>query len=448
MRYSVLMLAAWLALQALPPARAAEVPAKDRIVIVMSIDGLPGYSLDDPRLPAPTLRRLAQEGAVAKGMRPVNPTVTWPNHTAMVTGVRPEKHQVLFNGLLVRPGAHEPVKVEPWRNKTEMVRAPTVYDLAHRAGLTTAQVDWVAIYHAPTITWEFAEIPDPKGPIEQEMIAAGLIQPEEVASFHRSSPVWRDEYWAKAAGFLVEKHKPNLLLYHLLNLDSMHHQYGPKSPAGYTGIAYADDRVKELLGTLRSAGVLDRTTLLIVSDHGFKNVRHQIRANVLLREQGLVRRENGKIACDAWVVPEGGTALVYVTDPAKKQELLPRLRQMFSEVAGVDRVLGPADFPALGLPLPEKSDQAPDLVLAAKDTYAFAGGDEGKLAEDIAQGGTHGYLNSDPEMQEVFVAWGYGVRPGARLGVIDNIDVAPTVAKLLGLSMTGVDGKVLSQALR
>ncbi|HWB97831.1 MAG TPA: alkaline phosphatase family protein, partial [Bryobacteraceae bacterium] len=255
-------------------------------------------------------------------------------------------------------------------------------------------------------------------------------------------------YWAKAAGFLIEKHKPNLLLYHLLNLDATHHRYGPKTPAGYTGIAYADDRIKELLDSLRKVGVLDRTTLLIVSDHGFKNVRHQIRANVLLREQGLVRREGGKLTCDAWVVPEGGSALVYVTDPSKKRELAPRLRQLFSGVKGVSRVLGPKEFPALGLPLPEKSDQAPDLVLAAAEGYTFAGGEEGSAAQDIAEGGSHGYLNSDPDMQEVFVAWGYGIRKGARLDLFDNIDVAPTVARLLGVSMSGIDGQVLSRALQ
>ena len=87
---------------------------------------------------------LAARGAVAKGMRSVNPTVTWPNHTSIVTGVTPAKHGVLFNGMLIRdPGV--PPRVEPWRDKKEMVRAPTLYDVAHEAGMTTAQVDCVAI---------------------------------------------------------------------------------------------------------------------------------------------------------------------------------------------------------------------------------------------------------------------------------------------------------------
>src|SRR5271170_7411703 len=126
-------------------------PQKRRVVVVISLDGFPAYALDDPRLPIPTLRKLAREGAVAASMQPINPTVTWPNHTAMVTGVNAAGHHVLFNGLLVESGPNHLPKIEPWRAKEEMVHGRTVYDLAHDAGMTTAQVDWVAIYEAKTI---------------------------------------------------------------------------------------------------------------------------------------------------------------------------------------------------------------------------------------------------------------------------------------------------------
>ena len=116
-----------------------------RHVVLISLDGFPSWALDDPYLPVPTLRRLAARGAVARGMRPVNPTVTWPNHTTLITGVTPAKHGVLFNGLLKRdPGV--PPRVEPWLPRDEMVRVKTLYDVAHARGMTTAQVDWVAIH--------------------------------------------------------------------------------------------------------------------------------------------------------------------------------------------------------------------------------------------------------------------------------------------------------------
>src|ERR1043166_6877087 len=119
---------------------------KDRTVVVISLDGFPAYALDDPKLPIPTLRELAKNGVVAASMKPVNPTVTWPNHTAIVTGVPPAEHQVLFNGLLTRSENDAKPTIEPWIEKDHLVHAPTIYDVAYAAGLTTAQVDWVAIY--------------------------------------------------------------------------------------------------------------------------------------------------------------------------------------------------------------------------------------------------------------------------------------------------------------
>ena len=85
----------WVAVMLLGMTSAANAQAaRDRHVVVISIDGFPAFSWNDPLLAVPTLRRLAREGAHAEAMMPVNPTVTWPNHTSMVTGVRPERHTV------------------------------------------------------------------------------------------------------------------------------------------------------------------------------------------------------------------------------------------------------------------------------------------------------------------------------------------------------------------
>src|ERR1041385_8133356 len=119
----------------------AQPPTPRRTVIVISLDGFPGFALDDPGLPVPTLRQLAARGAMARRMTAVNPTVTWPNQPAMVTGVDASRHGLLVNGTLVRTGAWPPVRVDPWIPKEKMVHVPTVYDAAHAAVLTTAQGD-------------------------------------------------------------------------------------------------------------------------------------------------------------------------------------------------------------------------------------------------------------------------------------------------------------------
>ena len=392
-------------------------------VVVISIDGFPAYALDNDKLPIPTLRRLMKEGAWAKRMTIVNPAVTWPNHTTLVTGVDARKHGVLFNGFLMRDAV--PPKVEPWVDKEKWVRARTVYDAAFEAGLTTAQVDWVAIYNAKTITWQFPEEPNPDGQIEREMVERGVLSRQDVTDFiKKTNAAWRDEMWTEAAAHIIREHRPNLLLFHLLNLDSVHHEYGPGNAASFAAIAYADSRVQQILDAIEAAGLKERTTVIVVSDHGFKSVKHVIRPNEVLLLAGL--------GGAATIIPEGGTAMVYRA--GDRSLTVAALK----DVEGIDRVVEPKDYAALGLPTPAENSQAPDLLLVAKDGYAFSGGNTA---------GQHGYLNTDPDMDAIFIAWGYRIKPGARADRIRNVDVAPTIAALLGLELTAIDGRTLAEFL-
>jgi predicted AlkP superfamily pyrophosphatase or phosphodiesterase len=269
-------------------------PGGSRHVVLISLDGFPGWALDDPYLPVPTLRKLAANGAVAKAMRPVNPTVTWPNHTSLVTGVTPARHRVLYNGLLVRdPGV--PPRIEPWRPRHEMVHAPTLYDVAHARGMTTAQVDWVAIQAAPTITWEFPERPSPDGRVAQELVKQGVLTQAELESFATRNIVWRDRIWTEAAVHILETHRPNLMLFHLLSLDSMQHRHGPRTLAATATMALLDTQVAQVVAAVERAGLLPRTTFFVVSDHGFKFVKRQIRLNVAFARAGLLTLQDGKI---------------------------------------------------------------------------------------------------------------------------------------------------------
>jgi predicted AlkP superfamily pyrophosphatase or phosphodiesterase len=421
---------------------------KDRMVVLISLDGFPAYALHDPRLPIPTIRKLAREGASATSMQPINPTVTWPNHTALVTGVDASEHGVLFNGLLVRtPGGAQP-SVEPWRDKEILVHAPTVYDVAYRAGLTTAQVDWVAIYGAKTITWKFAELPDPDGPVEQTMIADGTVTADQLRKFEDSSQAWQDEIWTDAAIRILKQHKPNLFLFHLLTGDDTNHEYGPMSHASFTAMGLLDSFVKRIVDTLQECGLMRRATVIVVSDHGFRQIKHKLHPNVLLRENGLITGDLQHTHGDAWVASTGGTAMVYISNPSKKAELIPKLRVILANREGIDRVYGPDSFVELGLPLASASDQGPDLVLSALPDYSFGNEAEGNYVTGIDEGGTHGYLNTDPKMQAIFVAWGAGIASGVRLGKISNLDVAPTIAAILGIEMKTAKGHALKEILK
>ena len=391
----------------------------------------------------PNIRRLIQEGAVAESMIGVNPTVTWPNHTSMVTGVTPAKHTVLFNGAPVRGGEGEPVRVEPHVPKDQLVAGSTVYDAAAAAGLTTAEVDWVAIEKAPSVTWRFAEWPSVDGQIEREMIEAGMVAENDIRTFTKRQIAWRDEIWTRAGEHIITRHKPNLLLFHLLTTDSVQHQYGPGTLAAHTALALADTRVGRIVEATKRAGIYDRTTFLIVSDHGFKTVKRLIRPNALLRQLGLGDR--------AWVVPEGGTAMVYVTRTAERAATAQQLRESLSKLEGVSRILTPDEFASAGLPPPGPNSRMADLLIAAADGYSFHAASEGEPVVSVPVGsspGSHGYLNSDPDMGAIFVASGAGIKRGAQLGTIRNLDVAPTIAQLLRLSFTGAEGQPLTAILQ
>ena len=418
-------------------------------VVVISLDGFPGWALDDPYLPVPTLRRLAAAGAAARTMRPVNPTVTWPNHTSMVTGVTPAGHGLLYNGLLIRE-AGVPPRVEPWRDRNDMVRAPTVYDAVHERGLTTAQVNWVAIQNAPTITWEFPERPSPDGQVAREMVAAGLISQVGLETFHTRNIVWKDHIWTAAATHILRQHRPNLLLFHLLNLDSTHHRYGPRSPAGTSAMALLDAQVASVIRTLEETGTSDRTTVIVVSDHGFKAVKRHIRPNAAFQKAGLLALDGDKMSeAQVYSVPEGGSAIVHVTVPDASGALLARAREALKGIEGIESIVEPAEFAAYGVPQPTEGGQMGALLLTARDGYAFTAtaGDDLVVDAPAASLGSHGYVASDPDMGALFLAWGRGIKPGVTLDAVDTTDLAPTIARLLGVSFPEVQGRVLTEIL-
>lgn len=434
------------------PLRAAHA---DRHVVVISLDGFPAYLFREPDLPIPNLRRLAAEGAVADAMTVTNPASTWSSHTSAITGLPPRRHGVFFNGQVVLKGPGRMPEIEQWADKDGFVLVPTLYDVAHAAGLTTAESDWVAVTRAPTITWSFPEIPSVDGPVEKEMMAAGLLTAEQIGWMQhrpgRKSIVWHDQVWTDAACFIFERHRPNLLLYHPLTTDSVHHNYGPGSEAGYAALAYADRLVGQVVAAVEKAGRRDRTTFIVMTDHGFKKVTHAIHANVALARAGFGRPVGPALAdCQAAVLSLGGTAFVYVTDPARKAELVPQLKTLLAGVEGVARVYDGAEAPSLGLPGPGENPRMGDLILAARDGYFFhnSAAAEEVVMPAVDYGGTHGYLASDPDLDGIFIASGAHIRPGVRLARMRNLDLAPTVARILGLELPEAEGRVLEEILR
>lgn len=428
-------------------------------VIVVSLDGLAAYLVDDTKASLPTIRKMVSEGCIVEGgMKVSNPSVTWPNHTTMITGVRPEKHGVLANGVLVRGGPGVPVRVDPKRDRVDLIRGTTVVDIAHAAGLRTGEINWPCTRASTSFDDSFPDVPDslshttPR--FRTTLVTNGILSDETDKTFANKSGAGRDWVWTEAACHLIREHKPNLLLVHLLNVDSTHHALGPQTPAGYTANAYADACLASMVEATKQAGIADKTTFFVVSDHGFITTPKAIKPNIVLRQDGLLTSTDGKISeARAHVYPEGGIGLVYSTNPGESKELMARVRTLLQDREGVEDVVLQHRFAELGLPLPREYDQAPDAVLVAKEGYAVSASIEG---DDFVETnidaktslGSHGFVSTNPKMNGLCVIWGHRIRRGIKISNIENTSIAPTIAELLHLGEFQSDGRVLRDALQ
>lgn len=427
-------------------------------MVLISVDGLAHYYFDDPKAEMPTIRQLAAEGARAEKMKCSMPTVTWPNHTTLVTGVHPAKHGVIGNNYFDRTkGEPVPLIPDPLFNKEEIVKTPTIYDVAKAGGLKTAAIIWPASRGAKTLDWT---VPDVfSNALFQGHASAGLIeefkaagipadQQEEFCKTGKGED--RDRMYVQMFNHVVRKHRPNVALLHLVEVDHVEHAKGPQTPEAYAAVKFADDRVREVWDELMKS-FPGKATLIVASDHGFFSYQQQIQPNVLLRNEGLLTAEGTKITGGkVRALGQGGAAFIYVLDPANREATVEKLAAKFKDVEGVELVIGPKDFPKYGLADPQKNPQMADLVLSAKEGYSFSDSLAGNLVvtpkSDVVKG-THGYDPNQPRLHGTFVAWGAGIKAGAKAGTMNNTDVAPTMAELLGVKIPDADGRVLDSIL-
>jgi predicted AlkP superfamily pyrophosphatase or phosphodiesterase len=427
-------------------------------VVIISMDGLPAFYLNDPKADLPTLRQLAKEGAFAERMEASLPTMTWPNHTTLITGVTPAKHGVIGNRYWNRETQKNIQLIpDPFYNKDEIVKASTLYDIAHETGLKTAAICWPASRGANTLDWTFPDVQ--KDELFQkyatpsflaECKAAGIpVDKQETWSRQPDGGELRDKMYTQMVINALTNHHPNLVLLHLVEIDHKEHAHGPRSPEAYNAAHFDDARVNEILQTLKTH-FGGSATLIVVSDHGFATTRQQILPNVKLRQAGLFK--SGAKGNDRRVfsVDQGGSTFIYITDKEHRSELIDRAAAAFKGVEGIDQIITPADFHKHGLATADQDPHMPDLILTAKNGYSFtddANGDTVVTAKSAQTKGNHGHSPTLPDLYATFVAWGNGIKPGTKIHEIKNVDVTPTAAALLGISIPNADGRVLKEIL-
>ena len=284
------------------------------LLVMISVDGMrPDYitEADAHGAKVPNLRRFLKEGAYAEGVVGVVPTVTYPSHTTLVTGVWPAKHGIFANTTF------DPLQQNQggWYWYTEDIHVPTLWDLAAAAGRTTASIQWPVTVGAAHITWDIPEFWRATTPDDAKLLRAlstpGLLDDAkaELGEYRGGidTSAAADENRGRYTEWILEKKRPALLTLHLSALDHIEHETGPFSPESIAVMESIDATIGKIRATAERLAP-GRAYIAIVSDHGFVRTDSQLNLFPLFRDAKLISvNDKGKITdWKAMPWPAGG----------------------------------------------------------------------------------------------------------------------------------------------
>jgi predicted AlkP superfamily pyrophosphatase or phosphodiesterase len=412
-------------------------------VLMISVDGLkPEYVLDADAhgLKIPFLRSLMRDGAYARGVTGVWPTVTYPSHTTLLTGVSPAEHGI-YNNLEFDP---KNTYASAWFWYAQQIRAPTLWQAAHEAGLSTASIGWPVSVGATAVDflipeyWRVARLTDvdPSDAVLLEALSRpeGLLQKMQA----RVGPYMRgndpsppgDAIKTRYALDILKTQKPKFMTIHLSSLDEQQHGHGPFSAEANGDLEVIDGQLAQLFAASRAND--PKAITLVVSDHGFVHITHKVNFMQAFLRAGLLQ-SGGSWKAQPW--SGAGMAAIMLHDPADSQteaqvrDLLQAMKadpsNGIAEVLERDAIKQRGAFP-----------EASFLVVMKLGYYALADATSPLLSEVQGTLGSHGFSPDYPEMRAAFFIAGQGIARGRDLGLIDMRQIAPTVAELLGVRLT------------
>lgn len=281
--------------------------SKIRQTIVLSIDGFPAYYWSDPKYHSyfPHLSELFGKYGVHE-ISTVNPSVTYPAHTSMVTGLDPAEHGI-FNNTLSDPFEKND---GGWMWYAEDIKVPTLWDLAKANRKTTANVFWPVTVGA-NIDWNLPQYWRKKIPEDDKLLRVlstkDLHKEAELAVGFPLNDVAKDEIKLKTATWLFQNKKPDLMFVYTTDLDTNHHGYGPGSEKALQRLVELDKTIFEFF---QSVGAFSRKgpAVVIVSDHGFHSADSVCAPNVILKQKGYISDEAGTYQLT--FKSSGGTAIL------------------------------------------------------------------------------------------------------------------------------------------
>ncbi len=440
-------------------------------VVLMVWDGMRPDLVSEEN--TPNLWALARRGVFFANHHPAFPSTTEVNGTALATGLIPAHSGIIGNSEF-RP-AIDPRKAvhtddaDVVRKNDELthgkhIGGPTVAETVQQAGFRTAiaGTKGVALLH------DRAEVRRSKAARDSVVVFAGKSLPTEALAGARASrgdlppsiqfPNTPQDRWTTdvLTGELWKSGVPKFSVLWVSDPDFSQHAYSPGAPEALAALRSSDGHLGIVIASLKAKGVLEKTDILVVSDHGFSTVAAASDLTKLFHAAGLRAQrafnsppERG----DIMMVGTGATALIYITGhdaetAARAVQVLqgaPSTGVIFSR----EKLEGTFPLSAVGV----DSADAPDLVVAPRwSAEANKFGVPGTLVQDGAKllgVGMHGSL-SPFDQTNTLVAAGPDIREGVRSELPSgNIDVAPTVLWLLGIRpLAKLDGRVLFEVIR
>jgi predicted AlkP superfamily pyrophosphatase or phosphodiesterase len=412
-------------------------------VVLISIDGLkPEYVLqaDAHGLKIPHLRALLARGAHASGVVGVVPTVTYPSHTTLVTGVAPARHGIISNNTF------DPLNRNQggWYWYASDIEVPTLWDAVMDAGRTVGSVHWPVTVDA-RITWNLPQYWRTGEPDDRKLMRA-LSTPGLYDAMEREvgvpyadgidESIEGDERRARFVVRMIESRRPALILAYFTALDHDQHGHGPFSPSALATLERIDVIVGSVVAAAERAYDSD-AVIAVVSDHGFARTTRAVNLISAFRSAGLIdypAGENDKpSAWRATLWGGGASAAVMLkdtTDVATREKVSRLLRRLAADSAtGIARVIDATELRRRG------GFPGASFLVDLREPFTLGWSSRGPLVVTVSPGGMHGYLPDAPAMRATFIVAGPGVPRGRDLGAIDQRAIAPTLARVLGVTL-------------
>lgn len=373
---------------------------KKPYVILISIDGLRSDFVE--KFNAKSLQAYGKSGIVADYMTSSFPSLTFPNHYSIVTGLYPAHHGLVDN---------------------------TFFDEKANATYTMSNKKMVAdpYWYGGTPLWVLAE--------KQQMVTASFYWVASEAPIANTNPTYFYNYnnkikietriaQVKSWLSLPEKTRPHLITFYMPDVDDAAHNYGPDSKQAEAAVQYIDNVIREINEAVSSLNL--PVNFILVSDHGM----------ALVNSQTPMRLPKA-VDPAKFYIPSGSALLqLYAKDSSV---ILPTYNALLKEAEGYDVYLKentPKDFHYNKTD--DRFNRIGDIILVAKLPYTFS------LSGRPSSPGKHGYDPRLPEMRASFLAWGPAFKPGKKIKGFENVHVYPLVAKILGLKFDDkiTDGKL------